>query len=585
MDLNAPIRRRASSSAMITDDDDDQTHFRDSGRLIPTKSVSAMLSMTLTKTLAVCLVALPLLLAVRLVLPYAASSDRTVGFADARILEKLPRNSTAVASEDDHFQSSDMSYDKLLGGLLAPGFKEGSCLSRYQSSLYRKTSPHKPSSYLLSRLRNYEDLHKRCGPYTKSYNRTVQQLRSGDIISSEDSLECKYVVWISFSGLGNRILTVASAFLYAILTNRVLLIDPGKDMPDLFCEPFPETSWFLPTDFPLKSKFDLFEQKTPNSYGNMVKKNMLNTSAQLFPSYLYLHLVHDYDDNDKLLFCDQDQELVSKVPWLIMKSDNYFVPSLFLSPSFGQELSRLFPQKATVFYHLSRYLFHPSNQVWGLITRYYQTYLAKADERIGIQVRVFEYKTGPYQHVMDQILACTLKHKVLPEISQKEQPLVPSSKPKSKAVLVTSLSSGYFENLRNMYWENPTVSGDLIGVYQPSHEEFQQTEKRLHNRKAWAEMYLLSLTDVLVTSAWSTFGYVAQGLGGLKPLILLKPENHTVPDPPCLQVISMEPCFHAPPFYDCKTKSGADTGKIVPHVRHCEDMSWGLKLVDIHADI
>lgn len=480
-----------------------------------------------------------------------------------------------------------MSTDKLLGGLLTPGFNEGSCLSRYQSILYRKTSPHKPSSYLLSRLRNYEDLHKRCGPYTESYNRTVQQLKSGNIISSTYSSECKYVVWISYSGLGNRILTIASAFLYAILTNRVLLIDPGKDMPDLFCEPFPETSWLLPTDFPLMSKFDLFDKKTPNSYGNMQKQNLLNTSAELIPSYLYLHLAHDYDDHDKSFFCDQDQVLMSKVPWLVMKSNNYFVPSLFLSPSFDHELSRLFPHKTTVFHHLSRYLFHPSNQVWGLITRYYRAYLEKADERIGIQVRVFESNPGPYQDVMDQILACILKQKLLPEIDQKESPVPQSKKPKpkSKAVLVTSLSSGYFENLRNMYWEHPTVTGDVIGVYQPSHEEFQQTEKQLHERKAWAEMYLLSLTDVLVTSAWSTFGYVAQGLGGLKPWVLFKSENHITPNPACRQVISMEPCFHAPPFFDCKTKKGADTGNTVPHVRHCEDMSWGLKVVDIHDDI
>lgn len=485
-----------------------------------------------------------------------------------------------VGSEDGSFQSSNMSKDKLLGGLLAPGFDEVSCLSRYQSSLYRKTSPYKPSSYLLSKLRSYEELHKRCGPYTESYNRTLKQLQYGQSISSTES-ECKYVVWISFSGLGNKILTVASAFLYAILTNRVLLVDPGKDMPDLFCEPFPDSSWLLPTDFPLNSKFDMYEQKSPDSYGNMLKNNTLNTSESL-PSFLYLHLAHDYGDHDKLFFCDEDQKFFSKVPWLIMKSDNYFVPSLFLIPSFEQELSRLFPNKSTVFHHLGRYLFHPSNQVWGLITRYYQAYLAKADERIGIQIRVFETGTGPYQHVMDQILACTLQQKVLPEVHKQETVIPPSGKSNLKAVLMTSLSFGYFENLRTMYWEHPTVTGDVIGVYQPSHEEFQQTEKKLHNRKAWAEMYLLSLTDVLVTSAWSTFGYVGQGLGGLKPWILYKPENHTAPDPPCRRVMSMEPCFHAPPFYDCKARTGIDTGTLVPHVRHCEDMSWGLKLIDSH---
>jgi xyloglucan fucosyltransferase len=145
---------------------------------------------------------------------------------------------------------------------------------------------------------------------------------------------------------------------------------------------------------------------------------------------------------------------------------------------------------------------------------------------------------------------------------------------------MTSLSSGYFENVRDIYWEYPTVTGEVIGIYQPSHEGYQQTQKQIHNQKAWAEMYLLSLTDVLVTSSWSTFGYVAQGLGGLKPWILYKPENRTAPNPPCRRAMSMEPCFHAPPFYDCKAKRGTDTGELVPHVRHCEDMSWGLKLVD-----
>ncbi|KAI9165088.1 hypothetical protein LWI28_007444 [Acer negundo] len=97
--------------------------------------------------------------------------------------------------------------------------------------------------------------------------------------------------------------------------------------------------------------------------------------------------------------------------------------------------------------------------------------------------------------------------------------------------------------------------------------------------KAWAEINLLSMCDVLVTSGWSTFGYVAQGLGGLRPWILYKIENQSAaPDPPCGRVMSMEPCFHSPPIYDCKTKKYVDNGALVPHVRHCEDMSWGLKL-------
>lgn len=455
-------------------------------------------------------------------------------------------------------------------------------MSRYRSSSYHRSSPNKPSSYLISRLRNYESLHKRCGPNSEPYKEALEALKSGRTVGST---ECKYVVWISFSGLGNRILTLTSSFLYALLTNRVLLIDQGKDMVDLFCEPFPGESWLLPKDFPITDQFNSLGQSSPNCHGNLLKNNMISAPEKPLPSYLYLHLVHDYNDHDKMFFCDEDQKAIEKVLWLIIKSDNYFIPSLFLMPSFEQELINLFPEKETIFHHLGRYLFHPSNHVWGLITRYFDTYLARADERIGIQIRTFDSGDGPFPHVMDQIITCTQNEKLLPKVDKHGTISAHSENTRLKAVLVTSLNLGYSDNLRNMYWMYPTVTGEMVGIYQPSHEGHQQTEKPLHNRKAWAEMYLLSLSDVLVTSSWSTFGYVAQGLGGLKPWILVKTENRTTPNPPCGRAMSMEPCFHAPPFYDCKAKRGIDTGAVVPHVRHCEDMSWGLKVVDGHQDL
>lgn len=470
--------------------------------------------------------------------------------------------------------------DKLLGDLLPTGFDEKSCLSRYQSLLYRRGIPRKASPYLISKLRSYEALHRKCGPHTDLYNKTVEDLKSNRY---SDTSECKYVVWISFSGLGNKILTLSSAFLYALLTDRVLLVDRGIDIPDLFCEPFPETSWLLPLDFPLIHDFNGFNQKSHQSYGNMLKGNLTASSLQ---PYVYLHLAHDYDDQDKLFFCDEDQTYLQKKPWLIMKTNNYFIPSLFLIPSFEQELRSLFPDKETVFHLLGRYLFHPTNSVWGLISRYYEAYLSKADVRVGIQIRVFDIHTGPFKYVLDQIISCTMKEDILPEIKKQEEAVInPAQKHKSVAVLITSLSSGYFEEIRDLYWEHPTATGEVISVYQPSQEGHQQTEKHDHNRKAWAEMYLLSLTDKLVTSSWSTFGYVAQGLGGMTPWILYKSENQTVPDPPCGRGVSMEPCFHAPPFYDCKMRRGGDTGTLVPHVKHCEDMSWGLKLVQHHTEL
>ena len=52
---------------------------------------------------------------------------------------------------------------------------------------------------------------------------------------------------LSASGLGNRLNTVISAFLYALLTHRVLLLStPEFDWDDLFCQPFPGGDWVWP---------------------------------------------------------------------------------------------------------------------------------------------------------------------------------------------------------------------------------------------------------------------------------------------------------------------------------------------------
>ncbi|KAJ4720488.1 Galactoside 2-alpha-L-fucosyltransferase [Melia azedarach] len=483
-------------------------------------------------------------------------------------------------NRSSRFTNTRIPKDKLLGGLISPGFDENSCLSRYKSNLYRKTSPHKPSAFLISKLRNYENLHKHCGPNTESYNKALKQLISGNVSSSG---ECKYIVWIAYSGLGNRILSMTSAFLYALLTNRVLLIDQKPEMADLFCEPFPNSSWLLPMDFPSRDQFNDFDQHFAQSYGNMLKYDGIDTSSEeLSVSYVYLHLAHDSDNHDNLFFCDNDQIFLRKIPWLFLKTDNYFVPALFRIPFFREVLSQLFPNKETVFHHLGRYLFHPTNEVWGLITRYYQAYLAKANEKIGIQIRVFNTLTTPSQLVMDQILSCTLNENLLPEVDRlKILPAEDQAKNRvSKAVLITSLYSKYFENMKDMYRKHPTVTGEVIGIYQPSHEEHQKTEDNLHNMKAWAEMNLLSMCDVLITSAWSTFGYVAQGLAGIRPWVLYRIENRKAPDTACGQVMSMEPCFHSPPIHKCKAKTlYEDNSAILPYyIRHCEDVRRGLKL-------
>ncbi|XP_074303847.1 galactoside 2-alpha-L-fucosyltransferase-like [Silene latifolia] len=453
---------------------------------------------------------------------------------------------------------------------LAPLFNKNSCLSRFQHSSYRKNKPYNPSPYLISKLRAYQDLHSRCGPLTLSYKRAIRKLSSPSSSTSTtttDPTQCKYLVWTPANGLGNRIVSITSAFLYALLQSRVLLVEFRPEMDDLFCEPFPNSTWLFPNSFPL----------THNWTNITSLKDQVNSR----PLY-FLNLQHGNGDfTIRHFHCNDTQSLLQTFPVLILKTDQYFAPSLFLMPSFKQELNRMFPLKGSVFHLLGRYLFNPSNNAWGLITRFYQAYLAHSDMKIGLQVRVFAVNKVPYEQIMKQILSCILPNHILPSfgtnvsLSQNSTPT-----PISKSVLVSSLYPQFSEQLRNMYWVRPTLTGDVIGVYQPSHEEYQKFGDNMHNMKAWAEMYLLSLCDVLVTSGQSTFGYVAQGLGGLKPWILDKLDGRNARNSSCKRGISSEPCFHIAPTNDCSGDKIGNITAVNSHLRQCEDMWWGMKLVN-----
>ncbi|KAF0887542.1 hypothetical protein E2562_002271 [Oryza meyeriana var. granulata] len=459
-------------------------------------------------------------------------------------------------------ESPRTSHDKLLGGLLVDGFDQESCHSRYQSAMYRRNAGRQPSEHLVSKLRSHEDLQRRCGPGTAAYSAALEQLKSGK--SPAASPECRYLVSISYRGLGNRILAAASGFLYALLTGRVHLVDPSNQMDDLFCEPFTGTTWLLPPGFPLVD-YQSFYLHTAQRYGKMRENRVLRpespdapvsggqatAAVAVLPAFAYIHLDYNQTDYDQLFFCDEDQRLLSNIQWLVVRTDSYIVPGLFLVKAFQDELAELFPERDAVFHHLGRYLFHPTNHVWGLVTRYYRGHLAWARRRVGIQVRVSSWESESPE-LLKTITTCTQEEGLLPR-------------------------SWYYEKMKGMYWEQATATGEVVVVDQPSHEEHQLYGVKAHDRKAWAEMYLLSLTDMIVTTGTSTFGYVAQGLGGLTPWVLPRGEvNGTAP--PCRRDMSMEPCFHVAPLYDCKRWE--DAGKIVPHVRHCDDMPAGLKLVD-----
>ncbi|XP_062221912.1 galactoside 2-alpha-L-fucosyltransferase-like isoform X2 [Phragmites australis] len=377
-------------------------------------------------------------------------------------------------------------------------------------------------------------------------------------------------------------LTIASTFLYALLTDRVLLMHVAPEQEGLFCEPFPGSSWVLPGDFPHNNPQKL-HVGAPESYVNMLKNNVIRNDvpASSLPPYVYLHVEQSRLKLSDNVFCDEDQVTLSKFNWMILKSDSYFAPALFLTPMFENELAMMFPQKEAVFHHLGRYLFHPTNRVWGIIRRYYEAYLARVDEKIGFQIRIFPEKPIKFENMYDQLIRCIREQQLLPELGTAEPTNTTADAGKVKAVLIASLYSGYYDKIRAMYYESPTKTGEIVAVYQPSHEEQQQYTSNEHNQKALAEIYLLSYCDKITMSAWSTFGYVAYSFAGVKPWILIRPDwDKERSEVACVRSTSVEPCLHSPPILGCKAKKEVDVAAVKPYVRHCEDVGFGLKLFD-----
>jgi len=481
-------------------------------------------------------------------------------------------NSTSTPPKD----ITDDEKEKLLDGLLVSGFDEASCVSRLQSHFYHKPSPHKPSPYLISKLRKYEELHRRCGPNTKAYNEDMKKItKSKKNGTSAATTTCKYIIWLPTNGLGNQIISMASSFLYALLTGRVMLVQFGKDKEGLFCEPFLNSTWLLPEKSPF---WNVENVQTYQSTIKMNKTNILNEDLQ---SVMHVNLRYSPTSEERFFHCDRNQFLLSNIPLLFLEAGQYFVPSFFMTPIFKKELNQMFPEITSTFHHLGRYLFHPSNEAWELITSFYQQNLAKANERIGLQIRVVDPKLTPHQVVMNQILNCTLGNKLLSKVLGRENISLSSSdknKKIMKVVLVSSLYRHYGENLKMMYMNKSTVSGEVIEVYQPSGEEQQKFNDNKHNMKAWVDIYLLSLSDVLVTTYQSTFGYVAKALGNSRPWILYNP---VYSNEICEREFTLEPCYHYPPLHYCNGKPIEDVGSSFPYIRHCKDYTFGVKLVNV----
>ena len=108
-------------------------------------------------------------------------------------------------------------------------------------------------------FKEYEKLHRACTQNIGLAGTTVEDY----FLNKSTNNGCRFLVaGIALdAGLGNKILSMVSSLLYAILTQRVFLVPAETLVPKIMCEPFEGSSWL----------FDPAKKFTPEYEASKVK--------------------------------------------------------------------------------------------------------------------------------------------------------------------------------------------------------------------------------------------------------------------------------------------------------------------------
>ncbi|CAI5534068.1 unnamed protein product [Closterium sp. Naga37s-1] len=104
------------------------------------------------------------------------------------------------------------------------------------------------------------------------------------------------------------------------------------------------------------------------------------------PPILRVDLFHHTPPPALLFFCHAHQRWLARAPTLLLSSNQYFLPALYLLPSFRRALLLLFPTHRP-FHSLARLLLVPCNRIWARLTARFHALLGPLPARVGVQGR------------------------------------------------------------------------------------------------------------------------------------------------------------------------------------------------------
>jgi xyloglucan fucosyltransferase len=452
-------------------------------------------------------------------------------------------------------------------------------------------------------FREYEILHRTCT--TKVQDISLYFLeRDTSIPGGCNYLLCNTVLG---SGLGNQILITASCLIYAVLTQRVLLLPSTNTLPDILCEPFEGSSWKVnegKIGFPVPSAFwlstDQFVSEVDLSVGSQDRATTTVHATDVT-------IRHEWRiQPDNRFFCITEQKFLRNVPWVFLQGNQHFLPKLFVIPSFRTTLESLFPSRL-VLTHVLRRSILPGDSVWQRVEQVREMQPDYADRRLGVQIRYTDshLQFEPLHLWEMRAQKCALENGMLPQhgqaatrsdltrTSQSNSPTAKSNPGDAQSiddsaasasavngtttvVFVASLYDTFEKSLSSEYLQQaPANAGEHVTVVQVSSRHEQSYFNREEDEEALVEIILLSFSDDVIVSPRSTFGNVAYAYGALQPWVIAAQDviEGDSQQASCLKAQSVDACYHTPERYlSCPHDpelDGSSVLELVPYVADC----------------
>ncbi|KAG6544337.1 hypothetical protein Mapa_014171 [Marchantia paleacea] len=444
-------------------------------------------------------------------------------------------------------------------------------------------------------LEEYAKLHRVC------MRRVGRENLKQYFENRNNSTGCTFAIadYSTGGGLGNKILAISNTVLYAILTQRVVLVPTSTLLPELTCEPFVGSSWVLDSNqFPVppwENSYRHLWTIHKDVYQELDKMPSSRFVKDPPRSKLYSSSMEEYQyQPGSRFFCDVEQEMFKGVTWLYFTGCLYTIPKLFAIPAFRETLEELFPSRL-VLTRMLRSVMLPNDLVWDRVVRADAEHLKEADRRVGLQIR-YRHNMNEYVEmnavVNERVLKCGLDNGFLPStvdqdgtmeshLAQKNS--VHNSKSSSSVkVFVASLYPGFADFANEKYLSHPKSTGEVVSLVQLSHE-MSQTYGLEIDRQSLVEIIMLSFCDDIVVTPLSTFGGLAQAYGNLVPWIL--EFRKEVSHPPCERGQTVDVCYQeADRLYSCPYDRRLDKKQIsdvVPYIQKCltVDALDGLQLI------